>query len=118
MVTMLGWFGGRGPGLGAEALQLFLVADRCGRQHLEGNLPFEPGVLGEVDLAHGAATDMFEHPVVCQHLADHRCSGSAGHESKVSSSRRRSVFRRLLSAHTAAAAASTNRMTRAPVAIR
>ena len=64
--------GGGGPGFSPEALEALLVVHRFGRQDLERNPPFEPGVVGEEDLAHGAAADVLEHPVVRQHRADHR----------------------------------------------
>ena len=43
-----------------------------GSRQLERHLPGQPGVLGDIDLAHPAAAQAFEHEVVAEPFPDHR----------------------------------------------
>ena len=56
----------------AEASACPLIREQVGRQHLEGDLPMEAFVLGEVDLAIAAGTDERNDPVVAEGAADQR----------------------------------------------
>ena len=54
-----------------EALEPLLARSHLGRQHLDSHLTPELGVLGTVDLAHTAFTQLGDDRVVRQLLTDH-----------------------------------------------
>ena len=47
------------------------VGLRLGRQELQRDLATEPGVLGEIDLAHPARPEPLADPIVLDRAADH-----------------------------------------------
>ena len=61
----------RGARLGQKSRAALLVVLRLGRQELERHLTTEPGVFGEVDLAHAACPKAVPDPVVLDRAADH-----------------------------------------------
>ena len=62
---------GNGAGFPLETGPPVRIFGHLGRQHLQGDLSVQPGVLGDVDLAHPALTQAAEDFVVCEALADH-----------------------------------------------
>ncbi len=62
---------GGGFGLALESPHLLGVEQRAGREHLECDSPAQRFLLGLVDHAHAAATDLAEDPVVAQPLDSH-----------------------------------------------
>ncbi len=58
-------------GFALEALGGGRVAAQFGRQQLHGDATAQPHVLGGEHLAHGAAAERRENPVMRQRLADH-----------------------------------------------
>ena len=65
---------GRGVGLAQETPPGSLIRHLAFGQELERDLPVEPKVLGQVDLAHSPLADLGENPVVRNLAADHRAS--------------------------------------------
>ena len=57
---------GDGLGLAAEPLQGGAVGGEVGPQHLEGDVPFEGELLGQVDLAHAAGAEAAQHLEVAE----------------------------------------------------
>ena len=57
--------------LGQKSRASLLVVLRLGRQKLERDLTTEPGVFGEIDLAHAACPEAVPDPVVLDRAADH-----------------------------------------------
>ena len=58
-------------GLALEASEALRVVGHLGRQHLDGDAAFQPGVPRPVHLAHAALTEQFKDLVVTEGFADH-----------------------------------------------
>ena len=106
------------PRLGLKPLQPLRIGHCLGRQDLERYPPTEPGVLSDVDLAHAAAGQPFDHLVVREHVAGcWKRSTVVAHVTRVSWSAT-FISGRRRRARIVAMAASISNPTRAPVAMR
>ena len=63
--------GGGGLGLALEALQGLMVLGHFFRQELERDEAMELGVLGLIDDTHTAASELLQHAIVGNRLANH-----------------------------------------------
>ncbi len=61
---------GQGLGLPLEAVEPLRICGQLGRQHLQGHLAVEAQILGTINLAHTARTELFQDPVMANGLAD------------------------------------------------
>ena len=85
---------GRRAGLAKEAVERGAVAGGLGRQELQGDGPAEDAVVGPVDDAHAAATELLDDPVVRNFPADHDASREGGIVWSAAASSQRRLGRR------------------------
>ena len=63
---------GEGEGFVAEALASILVAERAGRQNLEGDVAVQALIMGPEHQTHASGADLLENAVMAECFPNHR----------------------------------------------